>query len=145
MKLKKIEIWKQQHQFWGSRHQKYTNFAMKSKNMGNFGLKMHWQKKIWVRAHFQNGRQIVVFLPFWRYKYLCHYSRMGWYSKIPIIIMDPHDMYYHSMTLPKNGPQKNGTAHAHHLLERMLIHDFWDQEFPVNWESANCEYESRNS
>ena len=91
--------------------------------MGNFGLKMHWQKKIWARAHFQNGRQIVVFLPFWRYKYLYHYSRMGWYSKIPIIIMNPHDMYYHLMTLPKNGPQKNGTAHAHHLLERMLMYN----------------------
>ena len=34
--------------------------------------------------------------------------------------MNPHDMYYHLMTLPKNGPQKNGTVHAHHLLERML-------------------------
>ena len=39
-------------------------------------------------------------------------------------------MYYHLMTLPKNGPKKNGTVHAHHLLERML-NDLLEKHFTL--------------
>ena len=30
-------------------------------------------------------------------------------------------------------------------MYKAVFSDFWDQEFSVNWESENCEYESRNS